>query len=192
MTPRAVSLLGAALALLTPVAAAAQCTSGWVPCGVSHCNPVGTVCCASVGREEGYCNAGQVCTTDGKCFTPSSAGGGAGGGSGSSGTCRSTETLTQASCGGDTCSCAASCARSADCASGCCSGGFCANSCVCLGSGTVDYACGGTTFSGGGGGSGSSGEAPRWGCGSLGPTAALPWLALAVLAARRGGRRRAW
>lgn len=75
-------------------------------------------------------------------------------------TCEGGGRETQASCGGDTCSCASPCTSGSQCNSGCCDQGFCALSCVCAGQGSVNINCG----SGGGGGCGCGG-------GTVAPTA---------------------
>ncbi len=59
--------------------------------------------------------------------------------------------LTQASCGGDTCSCSSQCDTSQQCETGCCAfgptadggtQGYCALACVCVSGGTVNQNCG--------------------------------------------------
>lgn len=70
--------------------------------------------------------------------------------------CDPGERETEASCGGDSCSCAAACSIGDDCLSGCCDQGFCALSCVCAGQGTVNINCG----AGGGCGCGGGTIAP--------------------------------
>lgn len=49
--------------------------------------------------------------------------------------------MTESTCSGDTCSCAASCTTNSDCESGCCAQGYCAFPCVCRGEGTVEQYC---------------------------------------------------
>ncbi len=48
---------------------------------------------------------------------------------------------TEASCGGDQCSCAGACSENSQCLTGCCNQGFCALKCVCDGEGTVTVNC---------------------------------------------------
>src|SRR5688572_27327325 len=114
------------------------CSPGNVPCG-DGCMPSGSVCCGN-----GYCDAGWECGSGGTCTRGSpNPGPTPGPNPGPTTYCSGDQEATQASCGGDTCSCAASCSSASDCASGCCVGGFCALPCVCDGYGTVDFSCGG-------------------------------------------------
>jgi MYXO-CTERM domain-containing protein len=109
-----------------------MCGAGTMLCGVSHCAPVGQVCCASVGHEELSCPAGTVCKADGTCGY----------------NCAANYAPAVATCGGDTCSCAVQCASHGDCDSGCCTtGGYCAPLCVCQGFGKLYVGC--DTTSGG-------------------------------------------
>jgi len=98
--------------------------------------------------------------------------------------------LTQASCGGDTCSCSSQCSGNAQCPSGCCafgvtadggSQGHCALECVCAGQGTVNESCGS-------GGCGS--VAPASPPGGMGMPAGLALFAAGAIGVGRFSRRR--
>jgi prepilin-type N-terminal cleavage/methylation domain-containing protein len=48
------------------------CDPGFVACGSgasATCIPAGTVCCAPEGHPDKYCDAGELCSPDGRCFT---------------------------------------------------------------------------------------------------------------------------
>lgn len=105
--------------------------------------------------------------------------------------CQGDDRPTEASCGGDVCSCAAPCSQNSDCEFGCCSGGFCALTCVCDGQGTVNNNCAG----GGGCGCGGGTIAPT--ASPLGGGMAMLWgfslIGVGLMASarflRRGGLR---
>ncbi len=66
---------GIAFGLLSLVAreALADCPTGYVPCGVSHCSLEGATCCASAGDEAVSCPAGDTCLQTGSgvtCVSP--------------------------------------------------------------------------------------------------------------------------
>lgn len=73
--------------------------------------------------------------------------------------CQAGQRETQASCGGDVCSCADPCTNDGQCRSGCCDQGFCSPGCVCAGQGTLNINCG----SGGGCGCGGNTVSPTGG-----------------------------
>lgn len=114
------------------------CEAGYEPCGSDYCSPVGSTCCASVGRPDRACSGGLSCNADGTC-----GGGGSVGGGGGPVTCGYGETATLANCGGDVCGCADPCTSDDGCQSGCCAEGFCSPPCVCEGGGEL-YDCGAT------------------------------------------------
>lgn len=115
------------------------CSSGQSACG-TYCIPAGGQCCNPSNGN--YCESGTACTSDGlHCVST-------GGGGGGELPCDDGR-ATQASCGDDSCSCAAVCSRGDECMSGCCANGYCSPSCVCLGQGTLDVNCGGVGGAGG-------------------------------------------
>lgn len=123
-------LLAIAGLVLAAGAARAQvpCPTGTFRCGTQHCTPNGQVCCASVGREEVSCPAGNTCLTDGTCMV--------------AGMCGAPAMPTLSGCGGDTCGCSAACAKHDDCESDCCTtANLCAPACVCSGSGLLFVNC---------------------------------------------------
>jgi len=82
---------------------------------------------------------------------------------------------TEASCGGDECSCAAPCTQNSECRSGCCIQDYCALDCVCAGQGTVTINCSSGGGCGCGGGTIAATVAPLgggmamlWGFGLIG------------------------
>ncbi len=90
-------------------------------------------------------------------------------------TCEGGGRPTEASCGGDSCSCAAPCTQNSQCLQGCCNQGFCALECVCAGQGTVNINCSNGGGCGCGGGTISPTMAPLgggmamlWGFGLIG------------------------
>lgn len=99
--------------------------------------------------------------------------------------CPDGSTLTQASCGGDTCECAPSCTGPEQCQSNCCFQGYCSLACACTTSGaTLDLKCGENPF-----GCGASVAAAKAPFGGMGFAWGLGLMAVGAVATLRFRRR---